>query len=148
VTEVDKSRSGLACGKTDGEPICVGDEVLVRGVVVRSIVGVGALVRFTSKNEDYQGWIREEDLRWSLSAGAELPPEPADDTWLLVDGVLSSDGNPRIFKRDDAEGHFDLDRRHQQHWFDLVAQEWIDWPTAVQRGATRSGVRRMTVEEE
>jgi hypothetical protein len=92
VTEVDKSRSGLACGKTDGEPICVGDEVLVRGVVVRSIVGVGALVRFTSKNEDYQGWIREEDLRWSLSAGAELPPEPADDTSTWT-GDTSSTGS-------------------------------------------------------
>lgn len=62
----------------------VDDTVLVRGIVVRSIDGVGALVRFTSKTEDYQGWICEEDLWSSLSGAQELPPEPADHTWLMV----------------------------------------------------------------
>lgn len=136
----------LARGKVDGKPIHVGDQVLVRGVVRQSIAGVGALVRFTSKTEDYTGWICEDDLRWAL-VDDDTPIEPADGTWLLIDGSLRPDGNPQIFHRDDAESHFDPDRRHQQHWFDVVAQEWIDWVEAVIRGAARVGVTTMTVNE-
>jgi hypothetical protein len=141
------SERDLARGKLDGQLIHVGDVVMVRGVVRRSQAGVGALVRFTSKTENYDGWICEADLSYPLVNG-DLPAEPADGTWLLVDGGLNADGNPLIFRRDDAEGHFDADRRYQQHWFDVVAREWIDWLEAVGRGAARNGVARMTVEEE
>jgi len=141
------SETQLAQGKVDGAPIHVGDYVLVRGLVRKSIAGVGALVRFTSKTENFDGWICEDDLRWPLVDG-DMPLEPADGTWLLVDGSLNPDGNPKIFRRDDAEGHWDADRRYQQHWFDVVAQEWIDWAAAVGRGAARVGVATMTVNEE
>lgn len=135
-----------ARGQVDRMELFVDDTVLVRGTVVRSVDGVGALVRFTSKTEDYQGWICEEDLWSSLSGSQELPPEPADGTWLMVH---NDQGMCRIFHRDDAEGHCDRPtRRHDRHWWDVVAEQWIDWPEAVVRGAAHTGVQRMRVESE
>lgn len=134
----------LARGAVDDIEIHVGDTVLVRGVVQRSLAGVGALVRFTSKTEDYDGWIREADLRHVVVDG-KLAEEPADGTWLLVDE--RADGRSLIFHRNDAEGHyFDENRRYQQHWYDVVNQCWIDWPTAVALGAAGGHVKRMRVE--
>jgi hypothetical protein len=124
----------------DGRPIHVGDEVLVRAVVIRSVAGVGALVRFTSKTENYDGWVAEDELRAGLVE--DLPPEPPDGTWLLMH---DSDGWARIFHRDDAEGHYDENRRYQQHWFDVTGEGWIDWPSAVKRGAAFASRRRMVV---
>jgi hypothetical protein len=138
------SEAELARGRVDGAPIHVGDQVMVRAVVCRSVAGVGALVRFTSKTEQYDGWIAEDDLRFAL-VDNELPAEPEDNTWLYADGSMFPDGNSRIFHRDDREGHYDEDRRFQQHWFDLTGDGWIDWPAAVERGAGRIGVRRMVV---
>lgn len=132
-----------ARGKVDGQELFVGDTVLVAGTVVNSVAGVGALVQFTSKTEDWQGWIREADLRFAL-VDNDLPIEPADGTWLLS----YVDANARIFHRDDTKGHNDRDtRRYDRHWWDVVAQEWIDWPTAVSRGAAHSNARRMTVQD-
>jgi hypothetical protein len=129
-----------ARGKVDGQEIFEGDEVMVRGTVVRSQAGVGALVRFTSKTEDYEGWICEADLKFPL-IDSGLPAEPADGTWLIV---YEDSGNALIFNRDDANGHNDRDqRRHDRHWRSVVTQEWIDWPAAVARGAAKPSARRM-----
>lgn len=136
--------SELARGAVDGHPIHVGDQVMVRATVRRSVAGVGALVRFTSKTEHYDGWVAESELRYALLDG-DLPDEPGDGTWLYADGSMFSDGCSRIFHRDDREGHYDDDRRFQQHWYDLTGDGWIDWPAAVERGAARAGVRRMVV---
>lgn len=135
---------GLARGAVDGNPIHVGDQVMVRATVRQSVAGVGALVRFTSKTEHYDGWVAEEDLRYALVDG-DLPAEPEDDTWLYADGAMFSDGCSRIFHRDDREGHFDEDRRFQQHWYDMTGDGWIDWPAAVERGAAGHVVRRMVL---
>lgn len=135
---------GLARGAVDGNTIHVGDQVMVRATVRRSVAGVGALVRFTSKTEHYEGWVAEQDLRYALVDG-DLPAEPENGTWLYADGTMFSDGCSRIFHRDDREGHFDEDRRFQQHWYDMTGDGWIDWPAAVERGAARNGVRRMVV---
>ena len=63
-------------------------------------------------------------------------PEPPDGTWLI--GDPDYDGNSSVFRRDDAEGHNDDRRRHDRHWWDYAASEWIDWPTALSRGANTS----------
>lgn len=140
------SENGHAYGVLDGNEIFVGDTVLVRGEALRSVSGVGALVRFTSKTENYEGWICEADLRYSVSAAEQFPAEPADGTWLLT---YDREGAAQIFHRDDAEGHSDWPtRRRDRHWWDVVAKEWIDWSTAVLRGAARSDVQRMRVEED
>lgn len=131
--------------KVDGVEIFVGDTVMVSGEVVRSVAGVGALVQFTSKTENYQGWIREDDL-WFAALTPDLAPEPGDGVWLLVH---DEEGVAQIFHRDDAEGHCDHPtRRYDRHWWDVVATQWIDWPTAVLRGAGRRDVQRMRVEGE
>lgn len=74
------------------------------------------------------------------TAYSTLPGEPADGTMLA--GTDPSGTNLRVFRRDDAEGHFDPDRRHHRRWWDAVGQEWIDWPTAVRRGADPARVLR------
>lgn len=131
---------GLAHGQLDGEPIHVGDTAVFKAEVLRSVAGVGALLKIFSKTDEMQIWVAEDHLLHSSMA--ELTPEPPDGTWLLAH---DADGMPKIFHRNDAEGHFDPGRRHQQHWFDVVNGEWIDWPTACERGATLGNRRRMVV---
>lgn len=46
--------------------------------------------------------------------------------------------NLRWFARNDAEGHNDPERRYHRRWWDVHAEERIDWPTAVKRGADTS----------
>jgi hypothetical protein len=106
--------SELAKGAADNQPIHVGDQVMIRAEVLRSIEGVGALVRIYSKTDEQEIWIAPMHL-------------------------------PRIFHRDDAEGHRDDRRRHDQHWFDVQDQQWIDWPVAVERGAARPDRRQMVL---
>lgn len=109
----------------------VGDEILVRGTVVQWLPGVGALVELFSKTDQYEAWIRP-----SLIADVivpNLPEEPADGTWL--GGEDPDSGNTRVFCRSDARGHCDDDRRYDRRWWDVAAEEWIDWPMAVRRGA-------------
>lgn len=138
------SDSGLARGAADGNPIHVGDQVMVRAEVLRSKAGVGALLRLYSRTDEMQVWVREDHLRYAV-ADVDLPAEPPDHTWLYVDGGEFDDGCSRIFNRDDREGHFDEHRRYQQHWYDHTGDGWIDWPAAVERGATRPAARRMVV---
>lgn len=127
-----------ARGAVDGNEIFVGDTVMVRGEVIRSVAGVGALVRFYSKTNKWSDWIREQDLCFA-TLEPDLPDEPVDGAWLL--GREPRGTNTRIFRRDDAEGHNDREvRRHDRHWWDVVAEEWIDWPTAVARGAAPGGM--------
>jgi hypothetical protein len=133
--------SELAKGAADNQPIHVGDQVMIRAEVLRSIEGVGALVRIYSKTDEQEIWIAPMHLRYAVS-DADLPPEPGDGTWLIVH---DSEGMPRIFHRDDAEGHRDDRRRHDQHWFDVQDQQWIDWPVAVERGAARPDRRQMVL---
>lgn len=134
-----------ARGAVDGREIFVGDTVMIRAIVLQSVAGVGAEVEMFSKTDQYSAWVREEDLRWAV-VQEDLPPEPADDTWLMVH---DEEGMCLIFHRDDAEGHNDRDnRRYDRHWWDVTEKQWIDWPTAVSRGAARHDVRRMNVEDE
>ncbi|MDG4791954.1 hypothetical protein O7626_39770 [Micromonospora sp. WMMD1102] len=110
----------------------VGDEVLIRGKVVRWVPTVGAVVELFSKTDQYEVWIRPDRIAEVIVPN--VPDEPADGTWLL--GEDPHVRNARVFQRDDAEGHCDRpERRHDRHWWDVVAEEWIDWPEAVRRGA-------------
>lgn len=129
----------LAKGQTDGRPIHVGDTVMLRAEVLQSKEGLGAQVRLYSKTDEMKIWVREDHLMYPL-IGSDLPEEPEDFTWLLT---VDDGGFPLIFHRDDAEGHSDDRRRHDQHWFDVVNQAWIDWPAVVALGAGRTGTRRM-----
>ena len=112
------------------EPM-VGDEVLIRAAVLRWEPTVGALVELFSKTDQYEEWIRPD--RIAEVVVPNLPEEPADGVWL--GGEDPHSGNARFFARNDAEGHCDDDRRHDRHWWDVVAEEWIDWPAAIRRGA-------------
>lgn len=135
----------LARGVVDGEPIHVGDQVMIRAEVLQSRAGVGALVRLFSETDEMKVWIAPDHLRYAV-VEHDLPPEPPNGTWLYADGSQFDDGNSRIFQRNDAEGHADKpERRHDRHWYDVVDQRWIDWPHAVDRGAARAYVRRMVV---
>lgn len=116
----------------------VGDEVLIRGTVLQWIPTVGARVELFSKTDQYEAWIRPDHIAEVIVP--DLPAEPADGTWLL--GEEPRGTNARIFMRDDAEGHHDPYRRHDQHWWDVVAEQWIDWPAAVKRGADATRVLR------
>ncbi|RKR92837.1 hypothetical protein BDK92_7319 [Micromonospora pisi] len=117
----------------------VGDEVLVRGTVLRWLPGVGAVIEVLGKTDVQQVWVRPDRIDKVILP--DLPGEPADGTML---GGTDPDGsNDRVFRRDDAEGHNDRhERRHDRHWWDVVAEEWIDWPTAVRRGADPGRVLR------
>lgn len=111
--------------------IKVGDEVLVRGEMIRAMDGVGALVEFFSKTDQYQAWIRCEDV---VEVRVPSPPEePPNGT--LLRGDPNDEGVSSVFHRDDREGHADRDRRYDRHWWDFAAQEWVDWPTTWRRGA-------------
>jgi hypothetical protein len=136
----------LARGATDDAPIHVGDQVIIRGLVVRSVAGVGALVELFSKTDQYRTWVREEDLLWAL-VDAGLAEEPADKTWWILPGKHRPDGNSMIFSRDDGEGHFDPDRRFQQHWFCHTGDQtgWMDWPAAAALGAASPHVKQMLI---
>lgn len=136
----------LARGSQDGERIHVGDQLMIQAEVLNSAAGLGALVRLYSKTDELQIWVAEAHLRHVIVE--HLPFEPPDGTWLLVDGSDYRDGRSQIFHRDDAQGHSDDRRRHDEHWWDVVAQEWIDWPAAVRRGAASAVTRRMVVKGE
>lgn len=114
----------------------VGDEILIRGTVKQYVPGVGVLVELFSKTDQYDAWIRL-DLIADVNL-PDLPDEPVNGTWLAgTNSANTAPGGPhtRVFIRDDAEGHNDPDRRHDRRWWDVVAEQWIDWPTAVKRGA-------------
>jgi hypothetical protein len=136
----------LARGAVDNSPIRVGDDVLIRGRVLKSVVGAGALVELLSKTDQIRTWIREDDLCWAV-VDPDLPDEPADGSWLILDGRHRPDGNSMIFSRDDSEGHYDPDRRHQQHWFCHTGDHagWMDWPAAARLGAASPQVQRMII---
>jgi hypothetical protein len=112
--------------------IHVGDKVLVLGEAVEVVSGVGVLVEFFSKTDQYSGWIREDLVHHHPP---EPVPEPPDGTW-LVGGENPDTGEQSVFRRDDAEGRSDRPvRRHDRHWWDYAGSEWVDWPEAVRRGA-------------
>lgn len=134
---------GLARGQVDGLPIYAGDTVMIKAEVVRSVAGLGAVVRLYSKTDEMKVWVAEKHLQFATS-GLGLDPEPEDGAWL----IHCAGGRPRIFHRDDAKGHNDRDvRRHDRHWWDVVAEEWIDWPTACDRGASADDVQRMRIQD-
>lgn len=119
----------------------VGDEVLIRGTVKEWRPGIGLLVEMLSKTDQYTAWVRADFVYDVLLP--DLPDEPADGTWLA--GIDPGGTNTRVFIRDDAEGHNDPDRRHDRRWWDVVAEQWVDWPTAVKRGADPQVVLRTEV---
>lgn len=113
------------------EQLYEGDRVLVQATVVRATPGVGVLVEMFSKTDHYEAWVRWSDI---TSITEVVSPEPPDGTWLV--GDADEDGNGSVFRRDDAEGHNDRERRrYDRRWWDYAASEWIDWPTALRRGA-------------
>lgn len=116
----------------------VGDEVLIRATVKKVTPTVGVLVELFSKTEQYPVWIRPDEFADVVLP--DMPDEPADGTWLH--GIHPHTNTTAVFRRDDAEGHNDPDRRHDRRWWDVVAGEWIDWPTAVRRGADTARVLR------
>lgn len=117
----------------------VGDEVLVRGTVTRVERGVGVVVELFSKTDQYEAWVRR-DLIVDVVL-PDVPGEPPDGTWLA--GQDPDAGHERVFIRNDAEGHNDREvRRHDRRWWDVYAEQWIDWPTAVRRGADPNRVLR------
>ncbi len=113
--------------------VMVGDEVVVRGTVIEVKPGVGVVVEFFSKTDQWRGWVREDLVEVVMPAG--LPKEPADGTWLRTGPDADE---PSVFHRDDAEGHSGGNRRFDEHWWDFHAGQWIDWPTAHRRGADPS----------
>lgn len=111
----------------------VGDEVLVRGTAVRVVPGVGVLVELFSKTDRYEAWVRHDMIADVLLP--EPPLEPPDGA-IALGGPDGEYEHGSVFRRDDAEGHNDRGtRRHDRHWWDYAASEWVDWPTAVGRGA-------------
>lgn len=108
----------------------VGDRILIEGTAIKVLPGVGVLVELFSKSDQYEAWVREDLVREVIVDS--VWEEPADGTWLVVadEGDCGS-----VFRRDDAEGHNDPDRRYHRRWWDYAAGEWIDWPTACRRGA-------------
>ncbi|MEU7980519.1 hypothetical protein AB0B63_18545 [Micromonospora sp. NPDC049081] len=112
----------------------VGDEVLIRGIVKQFTPGVGVLVELLSKTDQHEAWVRLDDVADVVLPN--LPVEPTDGTWLA--GVEPGGANARVFIRDDSEGHNDPERRYHRRWWDVAAEQWVDWPTAVKRGANPS----------
>lgn len=112
------------------ERLYEGDRVLVQATVIRATPGFGVLVEMVSKTDQYQAWVRWADVTPVME---DLRSEPPDGTWLVGDD--HDDGSSSVFHRDDAEGHSDQGRRYDRHWWDYSASEWIDWPTALRRGA-------------
>ncbi|MEU8334853.1 hypothetical protein [Micromonospora tulbaghiae] len=109
----------------------VGDNVLVRGVIKQYTPGVGALVEFFSKTDQYEVWIRPDLIADVLLPNP--PAEPVDGTWLHGN---TTPGHTAFVRDDSGSGsQHDEDRRFPRRWFDVAAQEYIDWPTAVRRGA-------------
>lgn len=109
----------------------VGDTVWIRATVTRIARSEEVEVELFSKTTQYQELVRSDLLELELP---EVPDEPPDGTWLH--GHPRDDGNSSVFRRDDAEGHNDVPgRRYDRRWWDFAAGEWVDWPTAVARGA-------------
>lgn len=118
-----------------------GDQVLLLAEVRRHEPGVGVLVDLFSKTDQYQAWVREDHIVGVQPLGDGCPSEPPDGTMLLGD---QCDGEGSVFRRDDKDGHCDQpERRFDRHWWDYAGSQWIDWPTAVRRGANPG---RMLVE--
>lgn len=114
----------------------VGDEILIRGTVTQYAPGVGVTVELFSKTDQYTAWVRFDLIADVILP--DLPAEPADGTWLAgVDPDGRAD-RVRVFVRDDEGGPRESGRRHYRQWWDVAAQQWVDWPAAVRRGADPS----------
>lgn len=125
-----------AVWREDAQPVTphrpmVADEVLIRGTVIEVVPGAGVTIELFNKASQHTAWVRESDVVQVVTR--EGPPEPDDGTWLV--GEPDDDGRSSVFRRSDAEGHCDDDRRYDRRWWDVAAAQWIDWPTAVRRGA-------------
>lgn len=107
------------------------DALIADGEATVLRIGTGAEPRAASRDRA-EAWVLEDAVRDVVIP--EAPDEPADGTWLIGDDT-DGDGLSSVFRRDDAEGHNDPDRRHHRRWWDYARGEWIDWPTAVRRGA-------------
>jgi len=110
--------------------IKVGDPVLVTGTAVDVIDGVGVVVRMFGRSDQHEIWIREDDV--ARAPMPDVPDEPGDQAWVL--GILD-DESPGVWHRDDANAPDEPKRRHRRRWLDVSGSEWVDWPTAVARGA-------------
>jgi hypothetical protein len=64
-----------------------GRTVLIRATVLEHISGVGYRVELFSKADQYEAWIREDQVA-HVVPGPVAPPEPADGTrWIGADGA-------------------------------------------------------------
>lgn len=119
------------------DDVRVGDEVLIRATVVSlpDRARGEVKVELFSKTDQYNAVVRLDLIETVLMLFPSVAEEPPDGTWLA--GETNEDtGNASVFRRDDAEGHCDQPiRRYDRHWWDFAASEWIDWPTAIRRGA-------------
>lgn len=64
-----------------------GTPLLIRGTVKEHQPGVGYLVELFSKTDQYEAWVREDQVAHVVPVPV-VPPEPADETrWLGSDGA-------------------------------------------------------------
>lgn len=109
----------------------VGDSILVKASVVEVAPGVGVRVELFSKTDQYTAWIRTDHVDQLVLPDAG--DEPGDGTWLEC---LTDCGDPNVFFRNDGQGPKDQPvRRFDRHWWDVAGMQWVDWPTAIRRGA-------------
>ncbi len=111
-----------------------GDTVLIRGTVVQALDGVGVEVELFSKTDQYTAWVRLDHV--AALVLPDVPPEPGDGTWIPARNT--DDGGVHVFHRHDAEVPVEPDRRFPRRWQVAGTGEWVDWPTAVHRGADQN----------
>ncbi len=107
-----------------------GDTVHIRGTVVQARGGVGVQVELFSKTDQYTAWVQLGDVVALVLP--DVPPEPGDGTWIPA---RDDDGGVNVFHRCDAEAPDEPDRRFPRRWQVAGTGEWVDWATAVHRGA-------------
>jgi len=110
----------------------VGDTVYVRALVIEVQPGLGLVVQLFSKTDKYDVFVRSDHV---VEMDVPNPPtEPGNGSW--VTGTVG--GQPTVFRRDDsacADPTNATRRRFPCRWRDYATGDWVDWPTAYQRGA-------------
>lgn len=111
-----------------------GDTVLIRGTVMEAIPGVGVRVELFSKTDQYEAWLRLD--RVVALDLPDVPAEPGDGTWLVgPNDDYPYDSAVSVYHRHDYGAPSEPERRWARRWQVAGTGEWIDWPTAVHRGA-------------
>ena len=107
-----------------------GDEVLIRGTVIRHQAGADTLVELRARTGPYEACVADDRIVEVLPG--RLPEEPPSGTWLAADNVGAG---PRVWVRRDPQAPVEPERRLPRRWWDVAGQQWVDWPTVVAAGA-------------